>query len=86
MWASTPISNLIASGVDVVVMALPSHFHCIQLKAAVEAGKHVFVEKPHAVDPVGVRMVAEACEIAKQKNLSVVSGLCWRYDPGRAKR
>jgi predicted dehydrogenase len=74
--------QLIASGVDVVVMALPSHFHCIHLKAAVEAGKHVFVEKPHAVDPVGVRMIAEACEIARQKNLSVVSGLCWRYDYG----
>jgi myo-inositol 2-dehydrogenase/D-chiro-inositol 1-dehydrogenase len=74
--------QLIATDVDVVVLALPSHFHCIQLKAAVEAGKHVFVEKPHAVDPVGVRMVAEACEIAKQKNLSVVSGLCWRYDLG----
>lgn len=74
--------QLIASGVDVVVLALPSHFHCIQLKAAVEAGKHVFVEKPHAVDPVGVRMVAEACEIAKQKGVTVVSGLCWRYDYG----
>ena len=72
----------IASGVDVVVLALPSHFHCIHLKAAVEAGKHVFVEKPHAVDPVGVRMIGEACEIAHQRNLSVVSGLCWRYDRG----
>ncbi len=68
--------------VDVVLLATPSHFHAIHLKAAVEAGKHVFVEKPHAVDPVGVRMVAEACEIARRKNLSVVSGLCWRYDHG----
>jgi myo-inositol 2-dehydrogenase / D-chiro-inositol 1-dehydrogenase len=74
--------QLIASGVDVVVVALPSHFHCIHLKAAVDAGKHVFVEKPHAVDPVGVRLIAEACEIARQKSLSVVSGLCWRYDYG----
>ncbi len=74
--------QLISSGVDVVLLALPSHFHCIHLMAAVEAGKHVFVEKPHAVDPVGVRMVAEACRKAKEKNLSVVSGLCWRYDLG----
>ncbi len=74
--------EVMASDVDVVVMALPSHFHCIHLKAAVEAGKHVFVEKPHAVDPVGVRMVAEACETARQKKLSVVSGLCWRYHTG----
>ncbi len=68
--------------VDVVLLATPSHFHPIHLKAAVEAGKHTFVEKPHGVDPAGVRMVAEACEIARQKNLSVVSGLCWRYDHG----
>lgn len=72
---------LIASDVDVVLLALPSHFHPIYLKAAVEAGKHVFCEKPHAVDPVQVRMIIEAGEIAAEKNLSIVSGLCYRYDP-----
>ena len=74
--------HLLASDVDVVLLALPSHFHCIYLKAAVEAGKHVFCEKPHATDPVGVRMIAEAAEIASKKNLAIVSGLCWRYDMG----
>ena len=57
-------------------------FHPLYLKAAVEAGKHVFVEKPHAIDPPGIRVVEQACEEAKKKNLSVVSGLCWRYDNG----
>ena len=52
------------------------------LKAAVDAGKHVFVEKPHAIDPAGVKMVRAACAKAKQKGLSVVSGLQSRYHPG----
>jgi predicted dehydrogenase len=52
------------------------------LKAAVEAGKHIFAEKPVAVDAPGVRIVLAACEEAKKKNLSVVAGLCWRYHHG----
>ena len=68
--------------VDVVLLATPSHFHPIHLMAAVEAGKHVFVEKPQAVDPTQVRMVKAACDLAKEKDLCVVSGLCWRYHTG----
>ena len=52
------------------------------LLAAIEAGKHVFVEKPHAIDPVGVRQIIAAGEIAKQKNLSIQSGLHCRWCPG----
>lgn len=74
--------KVIASDVDVVLIACASRFHPIYLKAAVDAGKHVFVEKPHAVDPPGIRMVEQACNDAEKKNLSVVSGLCWRYDKG----
>ncbi len=73
--------GLIAGDVDVVLLALPSHFHPIHLKAAVEAGKHVFCEKPHGVDPTQVRLLIEAGEVAEKKNLSIVSGLCYRYDP-----
>jgi predicted dehydrogenase len=68
--------------VDVVLLATPSHFHPIHLKAAVDAGRHVFVEKPHGVDPAQVRMVQAACDDARQKKLCVVSGLCWRYHKG----
>jgi len=67
---------------DVVLIACASRFHPPYLKAAVEAGKHVFVEKPHAIDPPGIRTVAAACEEAKKKGLAVVSGLCWRYHTG----
>lgn len=68
--------------IDVVLLATPPHFRPMQLKAAVDAGKHVFCEKPVGVDVPGVKSVLETCELAAQKGLSVVSGLCWRYDLG----
>ena len=66
---------------DVVLIACSAKFHPVYAKAAVEAGKHVFVEKPHAIDPVGVRLLASACALAKQKKLSIVSGLQSRFSP-----
>jgi predicted dehydrogenase len=72
--------QLVASGVDVVLLATPPHFRPAHLKACIKAGKHVFVEKPVGVDATGVRSVRASCELARQKNLNVVSGLCWRYD------
>jgi predicted dehydrogenase len=72
--------KLLATDVDVVLMATPPHFRPAHLKAAVAAGKHVFCEKPTAVDAPGVRSVLDTCEEAKKKNLAVVSGLCYRYD------
>jgi predicted dehydrogenase len=65
------------------LLCTPPHFRPQHLRAAVDAGKHVFCEKPVAVDAPGVRSVLETCEQAKQKNLSVVSGLCYRYDLGK---
>lgn len=73
--------KLIASGVDVVILTTPPHFRPMQLKAAVDAGKHVFCEKPVAVDAPGIRSVMETTEKAQQKGLNLVSGLCWRYHP-----
>ncbi|MDQ3331252.1 MAG: Gfo/Idh/MocA family oxidoreductase [Planctomycetota bacterium] len=70
----------IDSGVDVVLLTSPPHFRPIHLKAAVAAGKHVFAEKPVAVDAPGVRDVLATAAAAKRKNLSLVSGLCLRYD------
>lgn len=72
--------NVIDS-VDVVLLATPPHFRPMHLEAAVAAGKHVFCEKPMAVDAPGVRRVLEACRLAKEKNLAVVSGFCYRYNP-----
>ena len=65
---------------DVVLLATPPHFRPLHLAAAVAAGKHIFAEKPVAVDAPGVRRVLAICEEAAQKGLSVVSGLCLRYD------
>ena len=70
--------HLIDSGVDVVLLAQPPYFRPESLKYAVEAGKHVFCEKPVAVDVPGALSVLETCKNAGGK--SIVSGLCWRYD------
>ncbi len=72
--------QLIATDVDVVLLAETPHYRPAHLQAAVEAGKHIFCEKPIAVDPVGVRSVLATCEAAEKKGLNIVSGLCWRYD------
>lgn len=74
--------QLLASGVDVVLLATPPHFRPAQFKAAIDAGVHVFAEKPVAVDAPGVRSVMATAELAKKKNLSVVSGLCLRFGYG----
>ncbi len=71
--------KLIESGVDVVLLATPPGFRPLHLRAAIAAGKHVFCEKPVAVDAPGVRSVLETARMAKEKNLSLVSGFCWRY-------
>ena len=71
---------------DVVLLCTPPHFRPLHLEAAVDAGKHVFAEKPVAVDAPGVRSVLATCEEAKQKDLSIVSGLCLRYDYGFRRR
>ncbi|MGD9721646.1 MAG: Gfo/Idh/MocA family protein [Pirellulales bacterium] len=72
--------KLLATDVDVVILATPPHFRPAQLKAAIAAGKHVFCEKPVAVDAPGVRSVLATTEEARSKNLTIVSGLCYRYD------
>ncbi len=74
--------QLLATDVDVVLLATPPQFRPAHLAAAVQAGKHVFAEKPVAVDAPGVRSVLATCELAAKKKLSVVSGLCLRYSQG----
>jgi predicted dehydrogenase len=72
--------KVIESGVDVVLLATPPAFRPDHLMAAINAGKHVFCEKPVAVDAPGVRKVLLAAKKAREKNLSLVSGFCFRYD------
>jgi len=72
--------RLVATDVDIVLMATPPNFRPPHFEAAVEAGKHTFIEKPVAVDPVGCRRMLAAGERATKKRLSVVSGLCLRHE------
>ena len=71
--------QVLESDVDVVLLATPPHFRPMHLRACIEAGKHVFAEKPVAVDAPGVRSVLETTELARRKGLSIVSGLNSRY-------
>jgi predicted dehydrogenase len=73
--------QVVDSDVDVVIHAEPPHFRPAHLAYSIAAGKHVFVEKPVAVDAPGVRSVGESCRQAEKNRLAVFSGLCWRYDP-----
>jgi predicted dehydrogenase len=73
------VQRVIDSGVHVVLLCTPPHFRPAHLAAAVAAGKHVFAEKPVAVDGAGVRSVLASAREAQRRNLSLVSGLCWRY-------
>ncbi len=69
---------------DVVVIANAAKFHPLHAMSAIKAGKHVFVEKPHGIDPAGLKLMQQAAELAKQKKLCLVSGLQSRYHSGYA--
>jgi len=71
----------VIDSVDVVLIACAAKFHPMYLKAGTKAGKHVFVEKPHAIDPLGINVVLEATALAKEKNLGILSGLQSRFHP-----
>ncbi|MGQ1787512.1 Gfo/Idh/MocA family protein [Saccharicrinis sp. GN24d3] len=71
--------KLMECDVDVVILATPPHFRPQHFKACVKAKKHVFMEKPVAVDPVGVRSVMVSAEKAKMLGLSVVAGTIKRH-------
>lgn len=64
---------------DVIVHATSPGFRPLHMRAIAEAGKHCFLEKPVAVDPVGLRSVMESSKILKDKGKCLVSGLCYRY-------
>ncbi len=70
--------KVIQSGADVIILATPPGFRPHHLRACIDAGKHVFCEKPVAVDGPGIRSVLETAKLAKEKNVCLVSGFCWR--------
>lgn len=71
--------QVIESDINYVILATPPHFRPIHFEAAVAAGKHVFFEKPVAVDPVGVRRVMATADKAKEKGLGVAAGTQRRH-------
>lgn len=71
---------------DIVVMGQPPVFRPVHFEAAIQAGKHVFFEKPSAVDPPGVRRVIKAGEVAAEKGLCVVAGTQRRHEKGYNQR
>ena len=75
--------KLLATDVDVVLLATPPGFRPEHLTAAVESGKHIFCEKPMAVDAAGYHVAMAAVRKAKEKNINLVAGFCWRYSASR---
>jgi hypothetical protein len=75
--------RVLDSGVDVVLLTTTPGFRPLHLRAAIEAGKHVFAEKPMAVDAAGARYCLESLKMAEGKPISIVAGFCWRYSPSR---
>jgi predicted dehydrogenase len=75
--------KVLESGVDVVILSTPPGFRPIHFEAAVEAGKHIFCEKPMGVDIPGVQRILAAGLKARDKGLAVMPGFCWRRSASR---
>ena len=75
--------RVLDSDIDVVLLTTTPGFRPLHLRAAVEAGKHIFAEKPMAIDAAGVRHGYESVRISEGKPMSIVAGFCWRYSPSR---
>lgn len=73
-------TKALATDCDIAILATPPGFRPAHFAAAVAAGKHVFMEKPVAVDPAGVRTVIAAAKAARERQLSVVSGTQRRHE------
>ena len=73
--------KVLAADIDLVILATPPGFRPMHLAAAVAAGKHIFMEKPVAVDPAGVRSVIASAAAAKAKSLAIVAGTQRRHQP-----
>ena len=73
--------GVLASDVDMVILASPPGFRPKHFAAAIEAGKHVFMEKPASVDVAGALAIVETGQEASAKGLSVVAGTLYRRQP-----
>ena len=80
-WGFDAYKQLLATDIDLVILATPPGFRPMHFEAAIAAGKNVFMEKPVAVDPVGCRQVIATAKLAKEKKLAVVAGTQRRHQP-----
>jgi len=71
--------KVLQTDVHMVLLTTPPHWRAQHLQAAIEAGKHVFMEKPGGVDPKGIRSIIQTAELAQQKKLSIVAGTQRRH-------
>jgi predicted dehydrogenase len=72
--------DVLSTDCEYVILATPPGFRPQHFEAAIAAGKHVFMEKPVAVDPVGIRKVIAAAKSADEQKLSVVAGTQRRHE------
>ena len=82
-WGFDAYRKLAACDLDVVVMATPPVFRPYHLRACIDAGKSVFMEKPVCVDPAGARRVIEAADLATKKGLGITCGTQRRHSTSR---
>jgi predicted dehydrogenase len=79
-WGLDAYKKAIDAGIDMVILATPPGFRPLHYRAAIEAGKHVFMEKPCCVDAPGYRSLLETNKLADEKGLKVGVGLQRRHD------
>ncbi|MEN8116968.1 MAG: Gfo/Idh/MocA family oxidoreductase [Bacteroidota bacterium] len=78
-WGFDAYKSLLEVDLDVVILATPPHFRPAHFDAAVQAKKHVFLEKPVCVDPVGARQIMATAKKAENMGLSVITGTQRRH-------
>lgn len=74
--------HVLAQDINYVILATPPAFRPEHLQAAIDAGKHVFTEKPIAVDSPGVRQVLALSDLADRKGLKIAAGTQRRHQAG----
>ena len=78
-WGFDSYKDLLETNLDVVLLATPPHFRPLHFDAAIQAKKHVFMEKPVAVDPTGARQIIVTSKKAENMGLTVVTGTQRRH-------
>ncbi len=78
-WGFNAYKELLATNIDIVLLATPPHFRPFHFDAAIQAKKHVFMEKPVAVDPVGARQIIATSKKAESMGLTVITGTQRRH-------